>query len=297
MAISAAQHHQPQARSSPSPSPPGNAPANEAFPDLCLHEQDQEQAVTIPLQGQHHHQAAQSHQHRQKHRNHQKQQNLSDCTNYSTCNNYQHQSHILSRPVSTVSSFSADSLDHIDTDFDSRRDSIASASSSLSTFSLSSLSSRSSRSSRSSFSSTATLGADSAPSTRPLTRSRRDAKQLHAARIQRSGSATLGLGDRDRLEQLQQRRESRGAKDWDWTSRRAGSTSSSPSSTSTSPHSGALDGQHQHAGGLARMEQQRWIKVQEKTFTKWLNAKLCERNLAVQDLVTDLSDGVSMNNE
>ena len=59
--------------------------------------------------------------------------------------------------------------------------------------------------------------------------------------------------------------------------------------------------------------EQGWIKVQEKTFTKWyttrlhpplkkyrsllmvffrLNAKVKPRNVAVQDLVADLSDGV-----
>lgn len=43
---------------------------------------------------------------------------------------------------------------------------------------------------------------------------------------------------------------------------------------------------------MAHAEQQRWIKVQQKTFTKWLNTKLSERKLEVQDLVADLSDGV-----
>lgn len=45
---------------------------------------------------------------------------------------------------------------------------------------------------------------------------------------------------------------------------------------------------------MAYAEQQRWIKVQEKTFTKWLNAKLSERSLEVKDLVADLSDGVML---
>lgn len=39
------------------------------------------------------------------------------------------------------------------------------------------------------------------------------------------------------------------------------------------------------------MEQQ-WVAVQEKTFTKWLNAKVSGRDVAVKNLVTDLSDGV-----
>ncbi|KAH8821822.1 calponin homology domain-containing protein [Xylogone sp. PMI_703] len=43
---------------------------------------------------------------------------------------------------------------------------------------------------------------------------------------------------------------------------------------------------------MAYNDQQRWIIVQEKTFTKWLNTKIVVRNLVVKDLVKDLSDGV-----
>ncbi|RFU80016.1 alpha-actinin 1 [Trichoderma arundinaceum] len=52
-----------------------------------------------------------------------------------------------------------------------------------------------------------------------------------------------------------------------------------------------------HDQFLTRMtfsEQQRWITVQEKTFTKWLNTKIVARNLEVKDLVPDLSDGVML---
>jgi len=35
-----------------------------------------------------------------------------------------------------------------------------------------------------------------------------------------------------------------------------------------------------------------WINVQEKTFSKWLNSKIKVRNLFINDLVKDLSDGV-----
>ncbi|KAJ5524699.1 hypothetical protein N7513_009817 [Penicillium frequentans] len=38
--------------------------------------------------------------------------------------------------------------------------------------------------------------------------------------------------------------------------------------------------------------EKQWINVQQKTFTKWLNDKLKARSLAIEDLVTDLSDGV-----
>lgn len=43
---------------------------------------------------------------------------------------------------------------------------------------------------------------------------------------------------------------------------------------------------------MAFAEQQRWVTVQQKTFTKWLNTKLEVRDLEVKDLVQDLSDGV-----
>ncbi|KAF7556072.1 hypothetical protein G7046_g6415 [Stylonectria norvegica] len=43
---------------------------------------------------------------------------------------------------------------------------------------------------------------------------------------------------------------------------------------------------------MAFAEQQRWITVQQKTFTKWLNTKIEARELVVKDLVADLSDGI-----
>ncbi|KAG9244671.1 calponin homology domain-containing protein [Calycina marina] len=43
---------------------------------------------------------------------------------------------------------------------------------------------------------------------------------------------------------------------------------------------------------MAYAEQQKWITVQQKTFTKWLNTKIEPRDLVVKDLVQDLSDGV-----
>ncbi|POS84956.1 Alpha-sarcomeric (F-actin cross linking protein) [Erysiphe pulchra] len=43
---------------------------------------------------------------------------------------------------------------------------------------------------------------------------------------------------------------------------------------------------------MAFAEQQQWITVQQKTFTKWLNTKIESREIAVVDLVKDLSDGV-----
>lgn len=45
---------------------------------------------------------------------------------------------------------------------------------------------------------------------------------------------------------------------------------------------------------MAFAEQQHWITVQQKTFTKWLNTKIDARGLEVKDLVKDLSDGVRL---
>jgi len=38
--------------------------------------------------------------------------------------------------------------------------------------------------------------------------------------------------------------------------------------------------------------EKQWITVQQKTFTKWMNSKLKVREVGVEDLVKDLSDGV-----
>nr|POE76170.1 alpha-actinin-like protein 1 [Quercus suber] len=48
-----------------------------------------------------------------------------------------------------------------------------------------------------------------------------------------------------------------------------------------------------HVGpvAMAVLLENTWIKVQEKTFGKWLNSKLKIRNVSITDLVTDLSDG------
>ncbi|KAK0748772.1 hypothetical protein B0T21DRAFT_324711 [Apiosordaria backusii] len=109
------------------------------------------------------------------------------------------------------------------------------------------------------------------PPKRPLTRSRRDAKQLHAARLQRSGSTSLALA-----------------------SKRENSKKGRFKRAST-PADALAATEPPHEQGLTRMafaEQQRWITVQQKTFTKWLNTKLEVRSLEVKDLVQDLSDGV-----
>ncbi|KAF4637263.1 hypothetical protein G7Y89_g816 [Cudoniella acicularis] len=55
----------------------------------------------------------------------------------------------------------------------------------------------------------------------------------------------------------------------------------------------AIEPPHEQAlTKMAFAEQQKWITVQQKTFTKWLNTKIEPRELVVVDLVKDLSDGV-----
>ncbi|CAK7231422.1 alpha-actinin [Sporothrix bragantina] len=321
------------------------AEANEAFPDLCLHEeqaldfQGQQQEPRTP-QAQHFQQ-----QYRQIASGGQVNTSLH---NYPTSPTHQHYQHyqvplaqhtdsssnpltkpaeILNRPSAvSVSSFSASSFttDSVDVvvpvhvvdhafantdDFDSRRASVISAASTLSSLSSSSSPPLPSTATLPdvdvSFSSPPSSSSSSQQQQRPLTRSRRDAKQLHAARVQRSASVALGDNSNSNsnskdLEGIARRDTfggGREAKDWDWTSRRAGSTSPSPVDEQDQQHQQQQQQQQQQQGGLARMafaEQQRWIKVQEKTFTKWLNTKLQERDLEVKDLVADLSDGVML---
>jgi hypothetical protein len=112
----------------------------------------------------------------------------------------------------------------------------------------------------------------------PLTRSRHNAKQLHAARLQRSGSTSLSTVP----------------------PRKDGSPTSNKTRRfrkSTSPGDALAATEPPHEQGLTRMafaEQQHWITVQQKTFTKWLNTKIEARSLEVKDLVKDLSDGVML---
>ncbi|KAK0709046.1 hypothetical protein B0T26DRAFT_742632 [Lasiosphaeria miniovina] len=132
----------------------------------------------------------------------------------------------------------------------------------------------SSISSASSFASSSSPPSQSAASPdSSLTRSRRDAKQLHAARLQRSGSTNLALAN----------------------TKKEGGSKRSRFQRAASPADALAATEPPHEQGLTRMafaEQQRWITVQQKTFTKWLNTKLEARGLEVKDLVQDLSDGV-----
>ncbi|KAF6843770.1 Alpha-actinin-like protein 1 [Colletotrichum musicola] len=111
-------------------------------------------------------------------------------------------------------------------------------------------------------------------SSSPSPRTRRDKKELAAARLQRAGSSNFALT----------RKDSNAAK-----------KNRFRSATGSSPADALAAVEPPHDQGLTRMafaEQQKWVSVQQKTFTKWLNTKIESRSLEVKDLVTDLSDGV-----
>lgn len=127
----------------------------------------------------------------------------------------------------------------------------------------------------------------------PLTRNRENAKLLQAARLQRrraesvNSAATNGTADDDadpfETSPALLRRRKRGAstKKYQPANPQAALAATEP------PHENLLT-------KMAFAEQQRWITVQQKTFTKWLNTKIEARGLEVVDLVKDLSDGVSL---
>ncbi|EFQ27127.1 hypothetical protein CGRA01v4_07558 [Colletotrichum graminicola] len=109
--------------------------------------------------------------------------------------------------------------------------------------------------------------------TNTTARTRRDKKELQAQRLQRSGSTSLALARKESTAKKNRFR----------------------SATGSSPADALAAVEPPHDQGLTRMafaEQQKWITVQQKTFTKWMNTKLESRNLEVKDLVADLSDGV-----
>ncbi|KYK60069.1 hypothetical protein DCS_01203 [Drechmeria coniospora] len=133
---------------------------------------------------------------------------------------------------------------------------------------------------------------DSTPPRPLVQRSRRDKKELQAARLQRSEVATRSPPSPSSKGEVDV--TSRGSRPRWRRSRRANGSSiggnGSGGSRSKTP-AGARNAEQ----GLTRMtftEQQRWITVQQKTFTKWLNTKIEARELEVKDLVADLSDGV-----
>lgn len=127
------------------------------------------------------------------------------------------------------------------------------------------------------------------PSSSPLTRNRENAKLLQAERIQRrraesvNSVATSGSrnteDDHDGSPLLRRRTRAASTKKYQPANPQAALAATEP------PHENLLT-------KMAFAEQQRWITVQQKTFTKWLNTKIETRGLEVVDLVKDLSDGV-----
>lgn len=47
-------------------------------------------------------------------------------------------------------------------------------------------------------------------------------------------------------------------------------------------------------GGADGLADKGWIQVQKKTFTNWTNDKLKETDRQVEDIETDLADGVAL---
>lgn len=117
----------------------------------------------------------------------------------------------------------------------------------------------------------------------PLARSRGNAKQLHQARLLRqraeSNASTTTCED-DGNSSSPLRRKRGASRKYKTANPQAALAATEP------PHEQLLT-------KMAFAEQQRWITVQQKTFTKWLNTKIETRGLEVVDLVKDLSDGVS----
>jgi len=81
-------------------------------------------------------------------------------------------------------------------------------------------------------------------------RTRRDKKELHAARLQRAGSVGVSINRKESISKVKKLRYS----------------------SSSSPADALAAIEPPHDQGLTRMafaEQQKWITVQQKTFTKW----------------------------
>ncbi|KAF5010547.1 hypothetical protein FDECE_3289 [Fusarium decemcellulare] len=261
------------------PLQPGNVEGNEKFPDFCLHAEYSDDAYCSSRQHQEDRDDSQYHHNNNTHHRLSQQSfprspsaSISASSRLST--------------ISTVSSFSAASSRYSSASSFESVSSPVSASTSVADGLTSS--SPSSRPPSVCFSSSSpapgpiarsrthtNTSSTSSPSS-PTPRSRRDKSQLHAARLQRSGSSSLSLGLQKPKKPPKPRRFT-------------------PNSSTPADALAAVEPPHDQ--GLTRMafaEQQRWVTVQQKTFTKWLNTKIEARNLEVKDLVRDLSDGVML---
>lgn len=140
---------------------------------------------------------------------------------------------------------------------------------------------------------TTTASPSSTSSPSHLPRNRENARQLHQERLQRqraasgaSNSTTGSAYDDDSLSTTSagspvRLRRKRGAS----TRKYQPANPKAALAATEPPHENLLT-------KMAFAEQQRWITVQQKTFTKWLNTKIEARGMEVADLVKDLSDGV-----
>ncbi|TRX91382.1 hypothetical protein FHL15_007804 [Xylaria flabelliformis] len=99
--------------------------------------------------------------------------------------------------------------------------------------------------------------------------SHRSRPELHAARLQRSATLSTPTSTPTRKDSIKESKKRR-------------SLVSNASTDSAPEHPGS---------NLTKMDD-KWIIVQQKTFTKWLNTKIEPRGVQVKDLVTDLSDGI-----
>ncbi|KAM0347122.1 hypothetical protein ACHAPU_005061 [Fusarium lateritium] len=123
----------------------------------------------------------------------------------------------------------------------------------------------------------------SSPPSSPTPRTRRDKSQLHAARVQRSESTTTTAGFPLDLQKGKTPTRSTGSRRFTL----CASTAADALAAVEPPHDQKLT-------RMAYSDQQQWIKVQQKTFTKWLNTKIEARNLEISDLIADLKDGVML---
>ncbi|KAH7188454.1 uncharacterized protein B0J16DRAFT_412915 [Fusarium flagelliforme] len=265
------------------PLQPGNVDGNEKFPDFCLHSEHDSQDKDKDQENKEYHRYqeglnhnntnSKNHPHFHYPRPHSPSASISESSRLSCISTAS--TSASSCTSSRVSSASFDSFSTpislaLDSSQHSPRSSICSNAYSSP---VSELIARNRSLTGASFSSLS-----SSPPSSPTPRTRRDKSQLHAARAQRSGSTVSNASSAVGPHKKEQ--------------------STTPRKFRSNPTpADALAAVESHDQKLTRMafaEQQRWVTVQQKTFTKWLNTKIEARNLEVKDLVKDLSDGVML---
>lgn len=245
-------------------------PGNERFPDFCLHgcQDSSDDAYCSNQQEPGHHQCQENRDdiyhphHRQKHQHplsQQKQQKQQQDTPGSPS-----ASASASSRLSCISTVSVSSSRYSSASFESTSSPVSASTSIADGLSSRPQSSCFSSPTAGSVARARTLtdtSSSSSPSpspspSSPTPRSRRDKSQLHAARLQRSGSTRTSIS-------LALHKAKKPSK----------SPRFSPSSSTPADALAAVEPPHDQ--GLTRMafaEQQQWVKVQQKTFTKWYTA-------------------------